>query len=53
MDFTSARVLFTLWVFVSFALVLYIVFHRKNKRGYDDAAQSILNDEDSPTDAPR
>ncbi|UOP04823.1 cbb3-type cytochrome oxidase subunit 3 [Conchiformibius kuhniae] len=51
MDLNSARSLFTLLVFVSFALVLYIVLNKRNKSGYEDAAQSIVDDPDTP-DAP-
>ena len=41
MDVNWARSLFTVWVFISFILVLYIVFNRRNKKNYDDAANSI------------
>lgn len=51
MDLTWARVLFTLWVFVSFMLVLYFVFRRKSKSGYQEAASSIIDDEDTPNKA--
>lgn len=50
MDINWARSLFTLWVFVSFILVLYIVFNRRNKQNYDDAASSIMNDNDTPNE---
>lgn len=47
MDVNWARSLFIVWVFISFILVLYIVFNRRNKKNYDDAANSIFeNDED-------
>ena len=47
MDVNWARSLFTVWVFISFILVLYIVFNRRNKKNYDYAANSIFeNDED-------
>lgn len=52
MDLTWVRILFTLWVFVSFILVLYIVYNRRNKSSYSNAAQSILDDEDTPSDLP-
>ena len=46
MDANWARSLFTVWVFISFILVLYIVFNRRNKKNYDNAANSIFeNDE--------
>ncbi|WP_373742021.1 cbb3-type cytochrome oxidase subunit 3 [Neisseria sp.] len=48
MDINWIRSLFTVWVFVSFALVLYIVFNRRNKKNYDDAASSIMEDDDTP-----
>ena len=48
MDINWARSLFTLWVFVSFILVLYIVFNRRNKQNYNDAAYSIMDDNDTP-----
>lgn len=32
MDANWARSLFTVWVFISFILVLYIVFNRRNKK---------------------
>ena len=51
MDANWARSLFTVWVFISFILVLYIVFNRRNKKNYDDAASSIFdNDEQRPSE---
>ncbi|MDO5640596.1 MAG: CcoQ/FixQ family Cbb3-type cytochrome c oxidase assembly chaperone [Neisseria sp.] len=50
MDINWIRSLFTLWVFVSFVLVLYIVFNRRNKQNYHDAANSIMDDHDTPDD---
>lgn len=50
MDLTWARVLFTLLVFVSFVLVLWIVFSKRNKTNYDDVAEFIVNDPDTPND---
>jgi hypothetical protein len=49
MDANWARSLFTLWVFVSFLLVIYIVFNRRNKKNYDDAANSIFDNNDDNT----
>ncbi len=46
MDANWARSLFTVWVFISFILVLYIVFNRRNKKNYDDAASSIFENDD-------
>lgn len=48
MDINWARSLFTVCVFVSFMLVLYVVLHKRNKRNYDDAAKSIMEDNDTP-----
>ena len=46
MDANWARSLFAVWVFISFILVLYIVFNRRNKKNYDDAANSIFDNDD-------
>lgn len=48
MDLSWARILFTVWVFVSFILMLYIVFNKRNKSNYQDAARSIMDDQDTP-----
>lgn len=48
MDLNSARILFTVWVFVSFVLVLYVVLNKRNKGNYQDAARSIVDDPDTP-----
>lgn len=51
MDINWVRSIFTLWVFISFILVLYIVFSRRNKKGYDEAANSIFDtDADNNSD---
>ncbi|UOO82518.1 CcoQ/FixQ family Cbb3-type cytochrome c oxidase assembly chaperone [Uruburuella testudinis] len=50
MDINWVRSLFTVWVFVSFVLVLYIVLNRRNKQNYNDAANSIMEDNDTPSD---
>ncbi|MFS6938643.1 cbb3-type cytochrome oxidase subunit 3 [Neisseria animaloris] len=50
MDINWARSLFTIWVFVSFLLVLYIVLNKRNKQNYSDAANSIMEDNDTPDD---
>ncbi|MBP7968876.1 MAG: CcoQ/FixQ family Cbb3-type cytochrome c oxidase assembly chaperone [Neisseria sp.] len=52
MDINWVRSLFTVWVFVSFILVLYIVLNRRNKQNYRDAANSIMEDNDTPPDQP-
>ena len=48
MDLNWARSLFTVCVFISFMLVLIIVFNKRNKGNYQDAAQSIVDDPDTP-----
>lgn len=54
MDINWVRSLFTVLVFISFLLVLYIVLNRRNKQNYNDAADSIINDDDLPNEeAPR
>ena len=50
MDVNWARSLFTVLVFVSFVLVLYIVLNKRNKTNYDEASRSIVEDDDSPHD---
>lgn len=52
MDLTWARILFTLLVFNFFVLMLYIVFNKRNKSGYQEAGQSIMDDPDTPEDNP-
>lgn len=46
MDLMWARVLFTVCVFVSFLLVILIVFSKRNKQNYDDVANIIVDDPD-------
>lgn len=46
MDINWIRSLFTVWVFICFALVLYIVFNKRNKKNYEDAANSIFDSEE-------
>ena len=54
MDLTWARILFTVSVFISFMLVLLIVFNKRNKHNYDEAAASIIDDADLPvSDSPQ
>ncbi|XXQ68346.1 cbb3-type cytochrome oxidase subunit 3 [Neisseriaceae bacterium B1] len=48
MDLNWARTLFTVCVFISFMLVLIIVWNKRNKANYDDAARSIMDDNDTP-----
>lgn len=50
MDLTWARVLFTLLVFNFFVLMLYIVYHKRNKSGYQEVGQSIIDDPDTPVE---
>lgn len=49
MDLNWARSLFTIMAFISFMLILWIVFSKRNKANYEDAANSILHDPDTPT----
>ena len=49
MDANWARSLFTLWVFVSLFWLSIIVFNRRNKKNYDDAANSIFDNNDDNT----
>ena len=49
MDINWVRSLLSVWVFIRFALVLYIASNRRNKDNYDDAASSIFN-QDEPSD---
>ena len=49
MDINGIRSLFTVWIFICFLLVLYIVFNRRNKKNYDDAANSIFDNNDDNT----
>lgn len=48
MDLNWARSLFTVCVFVSFMIILIIVMNKRNKQNYQDAAQSIMDDPDTP-----
>lgn len=50
MDLNWARTFFTVCVFISFMIVLFIVFNKRNRDNYDDAANSIINDPDTDTD---
>ena len=50
MDLTWARVLFTLLVVNFFVLMLYIVYHKRNKSGYQEVGQSIIDDPDTPAE---
>ena len=50
MDINWIRSLFTLLIFVSFMLVIYIVFSRRNKQNYDEAARSIFDNNEDPSD---
>lgn len=45
MDINWVRSLFTLLVFISFVLVLYIVYNKRNRQSYDDAANSIFDND--------
>lgn len=48
MDLNWARTFFTVCVFISFMIVLIIVLNKRNRANYDDAAQSIVDDPDTP-----
>lgn len=48
MDVTWARSLYTVLVFISFALILFVAYNRKAKKRYDDVAQSLIDDDDIP-----
>lgn len=48
MDLNWARILFTVVVFVFFMWVLFTAFRKRNKADYQNAAQSIIDDEDTP-----
>ncbi|HFA6083997.1 TPA: cbb3-type cytochrome oxidase subunit 3 [Neisseria gonorrhoeae] len=50
MDINGIRALFTVWIFICFLLVLYIVFNRRNKKNYDDAANSIFAEKQDAQD---
>ncbi|MCP1659164.1 cbb3-type cytochrome oxidase subunit 3 [Neisseria perflava] len=50
MGINWVRTLFTLWIFISFVLVIYIVFNRRNKGNYDEAASSIFDDDENSLD---
>ena len=51
MDLTWARVLFTLFgILIFFVLMLYIVYHKRNKSGYQEVGQSIIDDPDTPAE---
>lgn len=51
MDVNWARSLFTVWIFVSFMLVLYLVLSKRNKGNYEEASRSIVDDDDTPSDS--
>ena len=48
MDLTWARSLSTVLVFISFMLILLVAYNRKSKKGYEDIAQSLIDDDDIP-----
>lgn len=48
MNLGLAHGLFTLWVLVSFILVLYVVLSKRNKSNYEDVASTIIEDPDTP-----
>ena len=48
MNLAWANSIFTVCIGISFALVVFIVLNKRNKRTYDEAAQSIIDDNDTP-----
>lgn len=48
MNLAWANSIFTVCIGISFALVVFIVLNKRNKRNYDEAAQSIIDDNDTP-----
>ena len=50
MNMAWANSLFTIGIAISFAVILLIVLSKRNKQNYQDAAQSILDDDDTPSD---
>lgn len=49
-DLNLARILYTVGCFLAFMLILLYAYGRKNKRPYDDQAQRIVDDPDTPDD---
>lgn len=50
-DLNLARVLYTVGCFLAFVLILLYAYSRKNKNTYNDQAQRIIDDPDTPDDA--
>lgn len=50
MNMAWANSLFTIGICISFAVILFIVLSKRNKQNYQDAAQSIFDDDDTPRD---
>lgn len=51
MNMAWANSLFTIGICISFAVILFIVLNKRNKQNYQDAAQSIFDDDDAPSDS--
>lgn len=49
MDLIWTRIVFTVCVFISFMLIVFIVTRKSNKGNYDNAARSIIDDPDTPS----
>lgn len=52
MDLAWANSIFTVCIAISFAVILLIVLNKRNKSNYQEAARSILEDNDVPEEAP-
>ena len=50
MDLIWVRRLFQVLVWVSCIVVVWVVFSKRNKIKYDEAAKSIIDDHDMPSD---
>lgn len=51
MNMAWANSLFTIGICISFAVILFIVLNKRNKQNYQDAAQSIFDDDDATSDS--
>lgn len=48
-DATLARILYTLLCLGSFILIVFFAYRKCSKKGYDEAANQMFNDDDTPT----
>ncbi len=51
MNMAWANSLFTIGISVSFAVILFIVLNKRNKQNYQNIANSILDDDDNPSNS--